>query len=149
MFGYSMGGSVALQAAGAEPEHWSAVATIATFAVLDEAVGRSAAWEFGQRLSPLLHAMVRPVVRWRAGFDLREVSNPQAVSQAKGPGFLIVHGELDRFVPPDHARRIYAALPGQNKELMIVPEARHSDVLSSAAPVYATIAKNWLKYCRF
>jgi uncharacterized protein len=149
LFGYSMGGSVALQAAGAEPERWAAVATMATFAVLDEAVGRSAAWEFGQQLSPYLHAMVRPVVSLRAGFDLREVSNPQAVSHAKLPSFLIVHGGQDLFVPPDHAQRIFAALPGEDKELMIVPEAKHGDVLSSAAPVYATVAKSWLKHCQF
>jgi uncharacterized protein len=92
--------------------------------------------------------MVRPLVTWRAGFDLRQVDNPQAVTAADKPCFLIIHGQADRFVPPDHAQRIFAALPGADKELMLVPEAEHSNVLSSAAPVYATIAKNWLKQCR-
>lgn len=143
LFGYSMGGAIALHAAGLEPGRWRGVATLATFAELDEAVGRSAVGQYGN-MAPPLHALVRYVVQWRAGFDPREVSTPRAARSAVGPRMLVIHGDQDNFVPPDHAQRIYDALPAGKKQLMLVRGAAHSDVLRTAAPVYATICRDWL-----
>lgn len=143
LFGYSMGGAVALHSAGQEPQRWRGVATLATFAELDEAVGRSAAGKYGSLAAPL-HALVRYVVQWRAGFDPREVSTARVALRITGPRMLIIHGDNDFFVPPDHAQRIFQALPALHKQIMLVPGAAHSDVLRTAAPVYATICKDWL-----
>jgi uncharacterized protein len=143
LFGYSMGGAVALYAAAQEPQRWQGVTTVATFAELDEAVASSAREGFGW-LSPALHFLVRPLVKWRAGFDPREVSTAKRAAVIHGPRVMIVHGEQDSFVPPNHAQRIFQALPAGRKELLLVRGAKHSDVLLTDAPVYATICKHWL-----
>jgi pimeloyl-ACP methyl ester carboxylesterase len=53
-------------------------------------------------------AFVRP---W--GFDLASIAVP----------VLVRHGEQDRFVPPEHARRLAAAIPGA--ELQLTPDDGH------------------------
>src|SRR5688500_8422561 len=41
---------------------------------------------------------------------------------------LLIHGEADVDTPPDHSRRVFTALSGQ-KRLIIVPGARHNESL--------------------
>jgi uncharacterized protein len=143
LFGYSMGGAVALHAAGLEPQRWTGVVTVAAFAELDEAVANSAAARYGS-IAPPLHTLVRPVVQWRADFDPREVSTVKVAAGISGPRVMILHGDQDLFVPPHHAQRIFQALPAARKELLLVPGAAHSNVLLTDAPVYAQICKHWL-----
>jgi dipeptidyl aminopeptidase/acylaminoacyl peptidase len=40
----------------------------------------------------------------------------------------VIHGEADRDTPPDHSRRVFAALGGP-KRLIIVPGAQHNGSL--------------------
>jgi dipeptidyl aminopeptidase/acylaminoacyl peptidase len=44
---------------------------------------------------------------------------------------LLVHGAADRDTPPDHSRRLFAALKGP-KRLALVPEAGHNESLRSS-----------------
>ena len=65
------------------------------------------------------------------GWDF--VSVLPAAARIKCP-VLIVSGERDFVVPTADARRILAALPGANKELLTIPNASH-DTTYNAAPV--------------
>jgi fermentation-respiration switch protein FrsA (DUF1100 family) len=46
---------------------------------------------------------------------------------------MLVHGEADRETPPAHSQRVFAALRGPSKRLLLVPGAGHNDALSGAA----------------
>jgi len=45
-----------------------------------------------------------------------------------GPVVLLIHGDADRDTPPDHSRRVFAALSGP-KRFILVPGARHNESL--------------------
>jgi pimeloyl-ACP methyl ester carboxylesterase len=56
------------------------------------------------------------------GQEFREVATERAISEVKVP-VLIIHGDQDVVVPPDHAARIAARAP--NAEVHLIPEATH------------------------
>jgi len=43
---------------------------------------------------------------------------------------LVIHGAEDTLIPPSDGRGLYDASPAQNKRLLLVPGARHNDLLS-------------------
>jgi pimeloyl-ACP methyl ester carboxylesterase len=125
LFGSSMGGAVALQAAAVEPRIRGVIAQSA-FADLGEVVRERA-----RRFGPLVRASeVRAALRLaeqQASFRVDDVSPRTAAAAIRVP-VLLVHGERDRETPADHSRRIYAALGGPRR-LLVVPGAGHNDVL--------------------
>jgi fermentation-respiration switch protein FrsA (DUF1100 family) len=56
----------------------------------------------------------------------------------------VIHGAADADTRPAHAERIYAALAGP-KKLMLVPGAHHNDTLTPAAwsEIDAWVTANW------
>lgn len=112
LVGSSLGGAVALLAAARTPERVQAIATIA--AVADTALftkslseDEIAAWRrTGKR-------------RWRDGYlnvgfldDIERVDIPLAVTTLHQP-LLVMHGEQDSVVPPEHAAVLAAAAAGK------------------------------------
>lgn len=63
----------------------------------------------------------------RGNFQMDAVSPEQAARAIKIP-VLLIHGEADKDTPPDHSRRVFAALEGNGK-LILVPGARHTESL--------------------
>jgi dipeptidyl aminopeptidase/acylaminoacyl peptidase len=61
---------------------------------------------------------------------VEEVSPVRAAASIRVP-VLLIHGEKDRDTGPDHSRRIYDALAGE-KRLIVVPGAAHGQSLSGA-----------------
>lgn len=53
-----------------------------------------------------------------------------------GRRVLIIEGEDDKVTPPIHAQRVYEALPGDKKELWMVPGASHEFVWNVAKKEY-------------
>ena len=64
----------------------------------------------------------------------------RAASEIKAP-VLLIHGERDTDTSPDHSRRVFAALNGP-KRLLIVPEAGHNN---SIRPEAWHEIENWLE----
>lgn len=125
LFGSSLGASVALQAAPAEPRIRGIIAQSA-FADLREIVTERAG-KFGVLFSRRDVSEALAVAERRASFRAEEVS-PRALAGGIRVPVLLLHGERDRETAARHSRRIYDALPGQ-KRLLIVPGAGHNDVL--------------------
>lgn len=139
LFGLSQGGAIVLQAAARPGETWFAVGELSGFATLDEVIAAEA-----QRLFGPLHRPAYGIVRWlvmtRAGFVPENVRPLDAAGLLTKQAVLIGHGDDDDFVPPDHARKLFAAVPGTRKQFLSVPGADHHHVLVTTAPVYATLS---------
>jgi pimeloyl-ACP methyl ester carboxylesterase len=144
LFGISQGGAIALQAAARPGATWFVVGELSGFATLDEVIAAESRHLFGP-----LHQPACGIVHWlvmkRARFLPENVRPIDAVTLLKDQAVLIGHGDADDFVPPEHARRLFAAVPSARKTFLSVPGADHHHVLVTTAPVYATVSAFFLK----
>jgi len=122
VLGVSLGGAVALQAAADEPRI-AAVVAVATFSDL-----RTVAIERAPFIATRgdIDAAFR-LAEQQASFKVDDVSPLRAAGRVRVPVFLI-HGELDHETVPAHSQRIFAALKG-DRRLLLVPGAGHNDAL--------------------
>ena len=80
--------------------------------------------------APLSWLTTREFLRPR-GHRMHDISALRAVAQYRGP-ILLVHGELDKVIPPRHAERLRAAAvaaragDASNVELFMVPDGGHT-----------------------
>jgi alpha-beta hydrolase superfamily lysophospholipase len=125
LFGGSLGGAVALQAAAVDPRIRAVIAAD-TFSDLRTIARERAPSIFSERT--ILQAFAEAESRGR--FRVDEVSPVEAARHITVPVFL-VHGAADDATPPVHSERVFAALAGP-KQLRIVPGARHSASLTDA-----------------
>jgi pimeloyl-ACP methyl ester carboxylesterase len=126
LIGTSLGAAVALQAAVGQPRI-AGVVSAEVFSDLGTIARDRAPW-----LLPdwLLHGALH-VAGQRGQFDIAKVS-PVAAAAALRIPVLVIHGAEDVDTRPDHSRRVFAALAGP-KRLLIIPGAHHNQSLSDAA----------------
>lgn len=122
LIGTSLGGAVALQAA-AQDSRITAVVAAATFSDLRTAAAERAPFFFSR--GAIASALQR--ASNEGAFDVDAASPAAAAARIRIPVFL-VHGANDIDTPPDHSRRILAALTGP-KRLAIVAGATHNTSL--------------------
>jgi uncharacterized protein len=133
-FGESMGAAELLQSLAVEPR-FCAVAAESSFSSFREIAYDRMGQPF--HLGPWFgRTVLRPVVEfaflytsWKHHLDMRQVSPEDAVAATRVPVFLI-HGQIDRNIPPRHSRRIHARNP--NTVLWEVPSADHCGAISAA-----------------
>ncbi len=79
----------------------------------------------------------RLVTRVEVEPALRAVDNVAAVSHYQGPSLVLV-GEDDKLTPPQLARKVFDAMPGQPKKWFIAPGAGHNAIFGhkDVMPVY-------------
>jgi len=63
-------------------------------------------------------------VEWTIGFRFDEIAPCNTIRQITCP-VLLVHGEADNTVPPQDAQVIYANRPGEQVELLLIPNTGH------------------------
>ncbi|AUX45781.1 temperature sensitive supressor [Sorangium cellulosum] len=68
----------------------------------------------------------------------RHFSNPELLKHVQIP-VLVLHGALDRLLPPDHARANHAAVPHDRKALRLIDGAGHNDILGFAQAYFGAI----------
>jgi pimeloyl-ACP methyl ester carboxylesterase len=122
LVGTSLGAAVALQEAPDDPRVVGVVAA-ESFSDL-RTVARERAPHF------LTEGMIRrafSMAETRGVFRVDEVSPVAAARRIRIP-VLLIHGALDADTPPDHSRRILAALGGP-KELILIAGAHHNESL--------------------
>jgi pimeloyl-ACP methyl ester carboxylesterase len=122
VIGVSLGGAVALQAAAVDARIRTVVA-VSAFSDL-----RTVATERAPRIASPddLEAAFR-LAEATAHFQVGDVS-PVASAREIAVPVLLVHGEDDHETPAAHSQRVFAALPGP-KRLLLVPGAGHNDAL--------------------
>ena len=117
---------MALQAAADDPR-LSAVVAVATFSDLRTVATERAPW-FARQAD--IEAAFR-LAGQQASFEVAAVSPVAAAARIRCP-VLLVHGAEDHETPPAHSQRVFAALPG-DKRLLLVPGAGHDDALGATA----------------
>ena len=122
LVGSSLGAAVALQLA-ANDRRISAVVAAEAFADFRTVATERAPFFF---TSATIERAFQIAER-EGHFQINAVSPVSAAREISAP-VLIIHGALDTDTPPDHARRIFAALAGP-KRLILVPGARHNESL--------------------
>ena len=122
LLGASLGAAVALQEA---PDDSRVVGVVAAESFSDlRTVARERAPRF---LSDFMIRRAFAMAEARGDFRADEVSPVAAARRIRVP-VLLIHGVLDADTPPDHSRRILAALGGP-KELILVEGAHHNESL--------------------
>jgi pimeloyl-ACP methyl ester carboxylesterase len=124
VFGTSLGGAVALQAAANDPRIIGVIAQ-SSFSDL-ETVARQRAPFIATRGE--IDAAFR-LAEERGRFKVADVSAVNAAARIHVP-VLLIHGARDSETRPSHSQAIYAALAGP-KELFLVPGAGHNDTLAN------------------
>lgn len=119
LIGHSLGAAIALQAA-AEDSRISAVVAAETFSDLATVARERAPFIFSEdAVSDAFR-----IAEARAGFRVAEASPLLASPRIRVP-VLLLHGEADTETLPAHSRRVYEALSGP-KRLVILPGIRHA-----------------------
>jgi pimeloyl-ACP methyl ester carboxylesterase len=126
LVGSSLGAAVALQVAAEDPRV-SAVVAAESFSDLRTVVAERAPFFFTADTIAKAIALAEN----QGQFHIDAVNPAAAAARIKSP-VLLVHGDADTDTPPDHARRLHAALAGP-KRLLLVPGARHGESLREAA----------------
>lgn len=133
LVGVSLGGAVALQAAPEDPRVIGVVA-VATFSDLESIARDRAPFFMSDRQIREAFALAEREGRFRVD----EVSPVKAAARIHVP-VLLVHGSNDRETRPAHSERVFAALAGPRRLLMI-RGAGHGDALGAAWPE----AQEWI-----
>ena len=140
LWGYSMGGAYAVQAAEGDPPPWRALVVVSSFDRLDAVVDA--------RLAPTLGALAPAVgwlathAPWSAAWQIPHIRPDRHAAQVRLPA-LVVHGTEDRLIPPARGRALLAALGSTDKQWVPVPGAGHQDVFVTDMPLFATMAR-WM-----
>ena len=124
--GASLGGAVALQAAATDPRIRAVVAAETFSDLRTVATERAPFFFFG----PLVARAFR-LAEAEGRFTIDDVSPVRAAANIRVP-VLLVHGEADRDTSPAHSQRIFDALRGP-KRLILVPGAGHNASLRRPA----------------
>ena len=122
LVGTSLGAAVALQEAAVD-RRVAAVVAAETFVDLRAVATERAPFFF----TPGIIAHAFRIAEQQGHFEIDGVSPVAAAARLKIP-VLLVHGAADSDTPPDHSRRMMAALAGP-KRLILVPGARHNESL--------------------
>jgi pimeloyl-ACP methyl ester carboxylesterase len=65
------------------------------------------------------------------GFDPDSASAIDAIRKTDAP-VLLIHGKLDRKIPPSHSERLHAAAPGHS-QLLLLDGENHDSILAGDA----------------
>jgi pimeloyl-ACP methyl ester carboxylesterase len=122
LIGSSLGAAVALQLAASDPRV-STVVAAESFSDLRSVASERAPFFF---TSSAIERAFKLAER-QGGFRIEDASPVLAARMIKVP-VLIIHGAADSDTSPDHARRLFAALAGP-KRLILLPNAGHNQSL--------------------
>lgn len=122
LVGASLGAAIAIQSAADDPRI-SAVVAAETFSDLRTVATERAPFFFTDGAI----AEAFQLAEREGNFDVDAVSPVLAATKVAVP-MLLIHGDADRDTPVDHSRRVFAALHGP-KRLVLVPGAAHNGSL--------------------
>lgn len=141
LWGMSMGGAFAVNAASAPNPDWDAMMVVSSFASL-ESVLKSQVHHWGRSLFPALLSILDIERRLHKQPVISSIQ-PKAVAHKIMLPSLIVHGDQDHFVSMQQGRELYKSIVSKDKKWLTVKGADHNNVLGTAMPLYAEM-NEWL-----
>jgi uncharacterized protein len=143
LLGMSMGGSVAMHAAGLPDAPWKALVVISSFDSFSRVIDGQASRYLGNTLGPFWAKAADAIYRRKSGISITQIQPHLHASSLRLPT-LIAHGSSDRVIAMASGRRLFDALPATTPVKWVeVPGADHDNVLITAYPIYAEIA-GWM-----
>jgi len=133
LVGHSVGAGACLLAA-AERRDVAAVVSIAAFAHPAEMMRR---WLAAKSVPELAARYVLAHVERVIGHRYDDIAPLASIARLDCP-VLLVHGEHDRVVPPDDARRLHAACPDSGTELVML-DADHESFVDAERGIAAVV----------
>jgi pimeloyl-ACP methyl ester carboxylesterase len=134
LFGTSLGAAVALQEAAGDSRA-AAIVAVETFSDLRTVASERAPFFFTTGIIRKAFQLAEAQAR----FEVDAVSPKDAAASITAP-VLLVHGDADVETPPAHSERVFAALKG-SKRLILVPGAGHN---GSLRPEVWDAIERWL-----
>jgi len=141
VIGVSLGASVAIQWAGADPR----IATVVAIEPFSDP--RSAIETMVHTFPPFRRQLwwasentIQKAIQeapGMAGFKWADVDVPKAAAAVNGP-ILFIHGADDSMVPPDHSRRLSSGAPAGSR-LLILPGEDHISLALRLQPLDGTV----------
>ena len=122
--GESMGAAILLQYAGFVEDGADFYISDCAYASIWEQLGYRLGVDYHLPIWPFLHLSAW-LCRVRSGFVMKEACPLAAAPHIEKP-VLFVHGEDDRYIPPDASKRLYEAKITGLRTLLLVPGARHA-----------------------
>jgi pimeloyl-ACP methyl ester carboxylesterase len=142
LMGMSMGGAVAVHAAGLPDSPWKALVVISSFDSFPAVIEGQATSHAGGILGPLWADATDAVYHWKSGISIHEIQ-PRLHAASIHMPTLIAHGTADPVVQMAAGRHLFDAFPDNTKKWLEIPGAGHDNVLITAFPIYAEIAE-WM-----
>jgi pimeloyl-ACP methyl ester carboxylesterase len=145
LWGMSMGGAYAVEAAAATPASWSALVVVSSFDALEPVVSGELRRGVGY-VAGALHPGLMLAIRCRAGFWLGQVRPIDSAPHLRLPT-LILHGSNDVLIPMREGRQLFEAVPDVRKQWLEVESATHRNVLGTPQLVFADMSAwclNWM-----
>lgn len=134
LFGLSLGGAVALQAAALDPRP-KALVVESPYSDLREVFGdRLMSLGFPRILARHLVSIALPIAERRASFAAEDVRPLDSMRSIERPVFFI-HGEKDFYLPVRHSRALFEVARGP-KEFWLVRKAGHAQCLRVSGKEY-------------
>jgi uncharacterized protein len=134
VYGTSLGGATAILGGALDPR-LNAIAAEGAFSDGDSVVDSSFERYIGLPAFPF-GPVARSIAEWRAGANLNDARPVDAIVEIQNRPVLLIHGDADVSVPPDHGERILTA-GGDNVELWRAPGAGHFDAHQVLQEEYA------------
>ncbi len=141
LYGYSLGGSVVLEAAANIPEIHSVI-LLSTFSSLEENAQEIVGSLIDQP-DTQTHWIALRLGEWKAGIPITEVNSTENIKSIAPRPVLLMHGANDSLIPAANSHRLFAAA-SEPKELFIIPNADHDDVKAVGGDIIETAVLEFL-----
>jgi len=140
LWGYSMGGAVALHAAADDDGDrlWRGLIIVSSFDRLDAVVDAQLNRHLGRLVA--LHAAWFSPVGDLLGTPQIDSIQPSAVAPRVRVPTLVIHGDKDETIDPARGRALFSALGAADKQWLTVPGAGHRNVFVTDMPLFADMA---------
>lgn len=146
IWGISMGGAFAVRAASNSPDIWKAVVIVSSFDSLDGVVKDKLAF-LPKPIPAVLDVALGWMTRLRGGLALKEV-HPDAWAKLVTAPVLVAHGDRDQVIALERGRQLFDALHSHDKSWLVVHGANHRNVLTTSAPLYASMSVWFIRHVR-
>ena len=141
LWGLSMGGAFAVNAASEPNSDWNAMMVVSSFASLESVLES----QVSQQWRPLFPALlsILDIERRLHSQPVINSIQPKAITHKITLPSLIVHGDQDHFVSAQQGQELYQSIVSKDKKWLTVKGAGHHNVLRTAMPLYAEM-NEWL-----